>query len=388
MMPGMLVRVPSCALASSMLLVACAGIAPDPRAADAATLPSVELTTEQREAVQRDESRAILAISRQRYDEARRLAELVLDTQPRSARARAVIGLTMLERAAQQRPTTWRGLREGETQLELASQLAPGDATVAWLHAIFLAEIGHLSAAAARAEEGLAAAAEAPLADRAVLLGAAGNYRYELGEERAALPHLQAYIALRSDDAEAVFRIGWCLLRRAEVPRGADALRTAQVDAESAAKAFLRCSELRQEDESAALAVVTSYLRAAQLADERGERAARDSLRAAAGQHLRRMAERFPKSAEVRFHMGLLAEAEQQPDVARAAYGAALELSPAHLGSALNLAALLQAAGDPGGAETVLRRLLDDARAAAALTREERRRVENWLADRSAPTGG
>ncbi|MEZ6036783.1 MAG: hypothetical protein R3F29_04845 [Planctomycetota bacterium] len=216
------------------------------------------------------------------------------------------------------------------------------------------------------------------------MLGAAGAYRYELGEERAALPHLQAYIALRPDDAEAAFRIGWCLLRRAEVPRGADPLRVAQLDAESAAKAFARSSELRPDDEPAAIAVATARLRAAALADERGEAATRDSLRAAAREHLRMIGERFADSAEVRFQLGVLAELEQDGEAARAAYSAALERSPGHVGSALNHAAMLAADGDAAAAEAVLRRMLGVPESAAALTRDERRRIDGWLAERAA----
>ena len=85
----MLVRVRCCAIAVLLSWAACTGIAPDPQAADATRLPVVELTQEQREAVIRDESAAILAVSRQGYANARRLAERVLAVEPRSARAPA-----------------------------------------------------------------------------------------------------------------------------------------------------------------------------------------------------------------------------------------------------------------------------------------------------------
>lgn len=375
------------ALGALLSLGACAGVTPDPRRADSTKLPTAELSPEQREELVRDESAAILAVSRQGYDNARRIAERVLAIDQRSARAHAVLGLTMLERAARQVPSDWRGQREAETHLELARQLAPGDAMVAWLHAIFLAETGHLSAAAAVAEEGLEAGPDAPLADRAVLLGAAGSYRYELGEERAALQHLQAYVALRPDDAEAAFRIGWCLLRRAEVPRGADPLRSAQLDAESAAKAFARCGELRPGDESAATAVALARIRAAELADERGEIATRDMLRSSAREQLRSSGERFADSAEVRFLLGLLAESDNDREAARAAYEAALERSPGHVGSALNYAALLVEAGESAAADAVLRRLLEVPAARTQLTRAERQRIDSWLADRDTSGG-
>ena len=63
----MLVRVRCCAIAVLLSWAACTGIAPDPQAADATRLPVVELTQEQREAVIRDESAAILAVWAEMY---------------------------------------------------------------------------------------------------------------------------------------------------------------------------------------------------------------------------------------------------------------------------------------------------------------------------------
>ena len=56
---------------------------------------------------------------------------------------------------------------------------------------------------AAVAEAALTRTTAAPAEERAPLFGLAGRYRYELGEERAALPLLQAYVGLRPDDAAA-----------------------------------------------------------------------------------------------------------------------------------------------------------------------------------------
>src|SRR5690606_20292251 len=109
--------------------------------------------------------------------------------------------------------------------------------------------------------------AGAPASELSALLGTAGTYRYELGEERAARPHLEAYVALRPDDSAAHFRLGASLLSIANTPLGSPPpYAIAQAEAEAAAAAFARCYELAPGDEDAALSVVTAWLRAAELA--------------------------------------------------------------------------------------------------------------------------
>ncbi|MCK5941430.1 MAG: tetratricopeptide repeat protein [Planctomycetes bacterium] len=373
---------------SSLLLwSACAGVAPDPQQVSIDSLPVVALDDELRARVAEFEQAAIDAVMRRRYQEAEALARRVLATDPRSARARAVLGMVELQEAARQDPIEWFGLRRGESQLALARQLAPEDAFVGWMHAVFLAESGHMSAAAVAAEEALQRAAEAPAAEKAALLGIAGTYRYELGEERAALPHLRTYVSLRPDDATAQFRLGASLLSVANTPQGVPPpYRQAQSDAEQAARAFASCYELAPGDEDAALSVATAMLRAAELARMKraGDGAAREqeaaNLEQSALEHLKQVADRFADSAEARFRLGVVAARLGQPELARASYLAALERDGDHAGSLMNLAALAVERGEQDQARGLLRQLLAADEARRELSRDERRAIERWLA--------
>lgn len=370
-----------------LLLSACAGVAPDPDTVSIESLPVVQLDDEALAKCDEFEKAAIDAVVRRRYAEAEAIAARVLATNPRSARARAVLGMVELQAAAKQDPIEWFGMRRGEAQLALARQLAPADAFVGWMHAVFLAESGHMSAAAKAAEDALDRCKEAPAAEKAALLGIAGTYRYELGEERAALPHLRAYASLRPDDATAQFRLGASLLSIARTPQGVPVpYQLAQTDAEQAARAFERCVELAPGDEDAALSIATATLRAAELARLKPTRdgAARDKEAAALEQkaidHLRSVADRFPDSAEVRFRLGIVATQLKQPELAQASYLAALEREPSHAGSLMNLAALAVEKGELDQARSLLRRLLDADAARGELSRDERQRIERWLA--------
>lgn len=381
----MLCRARTLTLSWLAALASCAGVAPDPSRVDAGELREVELTDEQRAQCERDEEAAIAAVLRRNYVEAGEAAVRVLSVDPRAARCRAVLGMVRLQLAGREDPIEWAGLRAGEAQMELARQLAPDDAFVGWMRAVFLAEAGHMSAAAAVAEEALVRAEAAPDDERAALLGIAGTYRYELGEERAALPHLRGYLTMRPDDTTARFRLGICLLRISQVPKGLPdvKLQQAQAQAESAAIAFLRCAEQAPGDEDAALSVSSAYLRAAELADERGDAAGRDARRGQAVAHLRKVAERFAQSPEAHFRLGVIATMQEQPEEARAAYVVALERDPRHLPSMLNLAALLV-----GGDDDAARGLLQRALASDELSRDERRRIEQWLEGAPAPREG
>lgn len=381
----------SCLLALSA--AACAGIAPDPAFASIEGLAQVALSVEDIALRDRLEAEAIDAVVRRRYDQAKELAVRVVEIDPRAARARAVLGMVKLQAAAQQQPIEWFGQRSGEFELALARQLGPNDAFVGWMHAVFLAESGHMSAAAAAAEEALARAAQAPESERAALLGTAGTYRYELGEERAALPHLQIYVGMRPDDATAHFRLGVCLLGIANTPQVPVAYAVAQAKAEDAVRAFARCYELAPGDEDAALAVAAALLRAAELADSGKPKriARRDELRQQASDHLRELAAKFAANPEVHFRLALVATLQGEVDLARASYVAALERDEHHVGSLLNLAAMHAAGGDRDQAVKLFTRLLAAPTAQTKLTRDERRRIERWLklpADGSTAAAG
>ena len=380
-------------------LAACSAVSPDPATANAADLPRLVLSEQQAQACQQLEDAAVEAVVRRRYEDAEKAANRALAMNPRSARARAVLAMVKLQLANRHQPSDWYGQRAGEWQMELARQLDPQSAFVGWMHAVFLAEAGHMSAAAAAAEDALARTANAPASERAALLGTAGTYRYELGEERAARPHLEAYALLRPDDAAAHFRLGSCLLSIANTPQGSPPpYPRAQSEAEAAAVAFARCYELAPGDEDAALAVVTAWLRAAELAALQAKpekQAERDALLAKSVAHLQQLVGQFPDNAEVHFRLGVLAARRRELDLAQAAYLAALQRDPEHVGSTLNLAALKVAAGDIDAARDLFTRLLAAKPVAAAsanteLTVAERQRIERWLEaqDPAAATRG
>ncbi|MFY9342741.1 MAG: hypothetical protein WAT39_09645, partial [Planctomycetota bacterium] len=249
-------------VAALALLAACSGVAVRPDAVRATDLRVATLDAEESARLQQHIDRAIADVMQRRYDEAERAARAALGLDPRAARARAVLGLTTLQQASKSDPPDHRLGQAAEAELRLAEQLQPDDAFVGWMHAVFLAESGHMSAAAATAERALEQAAAAPANERAALLGIAGTYRYELGEERAARPHLEAYLGLRPDDAAAWFRLGSSLLRIAAVPRSTteSGLLQAQLDAEAAARAFERSVALAPGDDDAAIAAATALL--------------------------------------------------------------------------------------------------------------------------------
>lgn len=367
-------------------LVACAGTAPDPSQASIDDLPDVTLSDAERAECEALEQDAIDAVVRRRYEQAEVAANRVLAKNPRSARARAVLGMVRLQIAARIEPTDWFGARAGEVEMELARQLDPNNAFVGWMHAVFLAESGHMSAAAATAEEALVRSAAASATERAALLGTAGTYRYELGEERAARPHLEAYVALRPDDSAAHFRLGSSLLSIAKTPQGSPPpYVTSQRDAEEAAKAFGRCFELAPGDEDAALAMAAAWVRAAELADLQDKPEERDALHRMAVEHLGGLATKFPANAEVHFRLGVLAALQNDSKAAKDGYEAALARHEHHMGSLMNLAALVVADGEIDRAKKLFARLLAAPGAQTELSRSERQRIERWLLDAAKP---
>ncbi len=362
----------------------CASVSPRPDRARAEDLPVRDLTAEQRAAVAAHVERAMDRLSAAQDDAAQAAAAAALAIDPRCARARAVLGLVSLHRAQQVEPPDLQLANAGEVDAVLAEQLAPQDAFVGWAHAVFLAASGHVSAAATIAEAAIARTGTAPADERAALLGIAGHCRYELGEERAALPLLQAYIGLRPDSAEACFRIGRCLLRVAETPLAKE-LDKAQRDVEAAVRAFTRCAELAPDDADAALAIGAAMFRAGEIAGRRGDRPASERWFAAAADHFRALAERWPTLPEASFRLGVVAEQRQDEAGAAAAYGEALRRHPEHLGSLLNLAALAERGGDRPRAEGLWRTALRVGAADGLLTDAERAALAKRLQPATDP---
>jgi tetratricopeptide (TPR) repeat protein len=370
---------------SLALIAACAGVSIRPELANADTLPKYEMSAPEQRELAAILDRAIQAVVRRHYEEAEEEALRAIDIDPRAARARSVLGMVLLQRAKRRDPPDVFEMNAGETEVLLAEQIAPNDAFVGWMRAVFLAEAGHMSAAAAAAEAALLRTADTPAPDRAALLAIAGNCRYELGEERAALPHLQAYFGLHPDDATAAFRIDSCLFRIAAVPEGAKAAEVAQIKAEEAARAFARCSEIAPGDADAALAVGAALVRAAELAGQRRDlpaperRMQQEQRWQQAEQQFRKVAERFPESAEPMFRLGVLAETRGDTPASHQAYLQALDRDRQHLGSLLNLAALLEASGDAAAAASLIERALAADEARPGLSADERRRLQQRL---------
>jgi Flp pilus assembly protein TadD len=378
----MMPRMRWCGLCSlAMVLAACAGVSPDPARADPTSLPRPELTPSERDAAVAAVDRAMSHVLHRRFDAADDDATAALTIDPRNARALAIRGYVKLHRASMSDPPDAFTANGGEHDLRTASLLAPEDSFVGWLHAVFLADSGHLSAAAHAAEQALLRVPNAPPQERAALLGIAGTYRYELGEERRALVHLREYVTLRPDDATAHFRLGACLLAAAALPPGRElaAMTAARDDAAAAVLAFTQCSELSPGDEDAALAIATAHWRAAELAEQTQDGATAARHRQAAEDRLRLVAERFPASAEPWFRLGVAAEAREANDHARTAYERALKQQPDHVPSLLNLAALQDRTGDAAGATQLLQRALTADAAKPQLESSERRRLRTRI---------
>lgn len=383
--------------ASTLLLVTSCllGCGVTPRVDIAATiadgLPMVEVGADDRLQLEVAVGRAMAAAAQRRFDDAARWATTALTIDPRSARARAVQGMALAEAAAKVDPPDLQGTRQAELELAIAMRLAPNDPFVGLMRALFLAEIGHTSAAAETAEAALRSTSTGSNAERAALLGLAGRYRYELGEERAALPLLQEYVVLRPDDRDARYQLGCTLLRLAAFPRDerqaslTDALRKA----EAAHEAFQRCHEQDPADLDAALAATEAHWRAAELAD-RVAKGARDeleqqALRASAATHRRacletldRLEASFPSAPEPSFRLAVLADHGGEAAAAIAAYERALQRNADHVDSLLNLAARL-ADTDPSRATALLRRALAAPEGSRSPDAGEKKRIETWL---------
>jgi hypothetical protein len=362
-----------------VVLSACAGVAVRPDDVRATDLAVVELTAEQAQRVRELVDEAIEAMGRHQYAEARSAAAAALQIDERAARARAILGLTEAQQASQSTPPDHVLIQAAEADARLARQLAPDDPFVTWTHALLLAQIGHTSAAAEAAERASQMAHAANAQERAALLTTAATYRYELGEERAALPILQAHAELQPANAATQFRLGVSLLRIAAVPIGPKpaSLLAAQRRAEDAAKAFARCAEASPNDDDAALAIAAALWRAADLADERNDATVAGEHRQATVASLRTTAARFPTNAEAWFRLGVTAEKLGPPEAAPA-YEQALARDPNHVGALLNLAAL-RVTDAPATAKALWQRALTVDAESRQLTARERRRISDLV---------
>lgn len=371
-----------------LLAAACAGVSVDPRTASVDDLPPAAADDAARAAALADAEAAVAAYRATRTTEAAAAAEAALAVDPRCGRALAVRALVQWRQAQADAAAAGGGTppqadaNAAEAALRRALAATPADAFAGLALATFLGDVDHLSAAAEAAEAALAAARAASDVDRVDLLGVAAACRYELGEERAALPHLQAFVAARPDDAPMQYRLGAALLAIAALPEGPapNSFLLAQRQAEAAARSFQRAFDLRTNDAEAGLAVATAMLRAADLAGERDADAEQAAALAAASAQARALAGRFPADPEPWWLFGVAAERQGDPAAAAQAYDEALARRPDHGGALLHRAALADEAGDGALAKGLLQRVLAADAAAPCLSDGERKRVRQRLA--------
>lgn len=371
-----------------LFAAACAGVSTDPRTATVDDLPPAASDAAARAAAVTTADAAVAAYRATRTTEAAAAADAALAADPRCGRALAVRALLQWRQAQTDAAAdgdstpTLTAANAAEAALRRAVAAAPADAFAGLALATFLGDVDHLSAAAEAAEAALGGAASANAADRVDLLAVAAACRYELGEERAALPHLLAYAAARPDDAGMHYRLGGAQLAIAALPEGPapTSFLLAQRQAEAAARAFQRAFELRPDDAEAGRGVATAWLRAADLAAERDAAGERATALAAASAQARALAGRFPADPEPWWLFGVAAERQGDPIAAAQAYDEALARQPAHAGALLHRAALAEEAGDAAMATALLQRALDADAAAPCLTEAERKRLRRRLA--------
>ncbi|MBK8980629.1 MAG: hypothetical protein IPM29_32395 [Planctomycetes bacterium] len=344
------------------LAAACSAPAPDPLAMRDDLPAAVDVPAERRPALDAAAAAARAELRAGEFPAARRAAAEVLAVDPRHARARAVLGAALAGEAQREAPPELATWRRAEGELLRADRLAPDDPVVAALHVGFLIADGHLSAAAERAERGLAA-----VPDDLELLELAGRARFDLGDEQRTRELALRQVARDPQAASAWWRAAWCAARLAA---GAldDAERTPLLEA--ARDGFRAYRELAPLDPDgyAGEARVRHELLASNAA--RSPDAVRPILELWTAAELLR-----PQAGDYAFGRAVAHELVGERDAAEAEYRDALAIDAAHLPSLLNLGALLADAERPAEAAAVLRRAL-----ALGVHGDERDRIEAWLA--------
>ncbi len=192
---------------------ACSAPSPIPEEVASELPPERELDPETKARLASLTVEALRLLGEERFDEAEETARQALSLQPREARPRAVLGTCLMNRARQTEPPDLHLWRRAEGELLAATRTAPSDPIAAVLYGQFLVGDGHLTAAAEVAEATLR---HDP--DDLAALRLAAETRYELGEERVAIPHLERWMQL-DPDPQIRYKLAWCLLRIAESDR-------------------------------------------------------------------------------------------------------------------------------------------------------------------------
>lgn len=354
------------------LAAACSGVPPAPEEVASMELPTRELSAADQATVQRAVERARLDLERGDLEASLSAASDALEMQPRNPLARAILGSALAAQAGQSQPPDVLQSQRAEGALRLALRLAPRHPEVVVRYVRFLLAEGHLSAAADAAEAGLVHTPQ----DRGLLLAAAES-RYELGEERRALRHLELLETVAPDHAPSRYRLGICQLRLAE-SGGPDETPTARL--ERAQECFDTYRDMAPTDQDGWLAAGQARVRLAEAGP--GGQASQGLLNEALSIWVEGEA-RFGAQPEFPYRVGWCYEALGRPGPAAAGYRRALDVEPLYTPALLALAGLL-AAEDPVGTRGLLLRALQ-----SDISASERRMVIRWL-DRTGgpvPTG-
>jgi Flp pilus assembly protein TadD len=359
--------------ALSIVLSSCAGVSPDPAAMER-DLPEGSPVSPSEAAVLLQQSDEVVA----RFTSGDREGAVpgavsLLQIDPADARARAVVAWSQMQAAlAEASPPPLIAWRAVEGEFRRASRLAPEDPFVVRLHAGFLVADGHLSAAAAMLDDGLARWPDDP-----DLLELGARVHYDRGDEREAIRLLRRVEALRPMDPDPVWRLGQCWIRTAP---GEGSAAERSVAYAAAVRAFARYRTLRPDDPEGWLGEAQ-----ARLARAASDGITEDETDLILGLYAE-AARLAPSSAEPAFGQGVTHDLAGSVMEAQSAYRAALALDASHVPSVLNLAALLAESteeADRNAALILLRRALE-----LGVEPDERQRIERFLAAPAEPTAG
>ncbi|MCB9870581.1 MAG: hypothetical protein H6837_12045 [Planctomycetes bacterium] len=358
------------------VLVSCSAVGPSPAERAATEPPRREPSADQLQAIARHTQAALAALRGGDPKVARREAEAALLMLPRAGRARAILGRAMLAEALRQDdPPPLPQVEAAEGELRLALRMDPQDLEIRVLFAEFLAATGRVTHAADQLDEVLRTQPEHRAA-----LRAAARMRFELGQERAAVPLLERVLQHLPRDAETHRQLALCRYRLAEAtaagdvdPLPADAAAAARTAFLAAAESFRKYADLAPGSvggylgEAAAKFAAARLLPAASAPQMRTECAAVLSILAAGA--------RIGVTSPGPHHSaGVVHEHLDQTREAKQAYEQALRRDRDHVPSVLNLAALLQRTGDRLGALDFYRRALK-----LELSSDERRKVQRLI---------
>jgi tetratricopeptide (TPR) repeat protein len=348
----------------------CAGTSPDPGVLAQRRFVAGDLSAEQRAAQSERVVGAEAFLVTGQTASARALVEDALRQDPADARARALLGNVLLAEARSEDPPDLFRMREGDGETLWALQHQPDDPVVVRLRGRFLAESGHITAAAEVGEAYLDRVAELPDEDHAEVTLAVAAWCYEIGEEQRALPRLRVAVRRRPGDALAWYRLGDCLLRTADSWR---MLR-------EAADAFVRSAQADPADEAARLASVTAASRALNQARREGASEEAPQLADFLIQLAEQAVQAFPSSAAAWHARGVVAR-QLGREVAHEDWQQALTIDPGHLASLLDLAALRHEQGVYAEATALWQRALAADALRGGLRPGERARLQELVRD-------